>query len=361
MRKLTFGVVATVASGSAALFGCLVDVPGTLPPDAVAARGPGVAEPEPGSEDPPGSGGASGAGGGSGGTMAGSSGREPPAEGAGGNDASASGLPCDIDAFLEARCRSCHGERPRAPMSLLTYADLTAPAVSDPNTQVAALSLVRMQANDAPMPPGTMATVPESELAVFRAWLDAGLPRGECGSVEPGPTEPGAPVEPTPAQVICTSDKRWDAEDDDNNDGLDEEGPWMNPGRACISCHLEEEDEPILQIGGTVFPTLHEEDLCYGVDGRTSDARVIITDANGATFSLPLERTGNFSLRAPDEDDDEDDDDDDAAPRVRFPIRAKVVAGGRERMMMTPQDTGDCNSCHTEQGRNGAPGRILLP
>jgi predicted CXXCH cytochrome family protein len=29
--------------------------------------------------------------------------------------------------------------------------------------------------------------------------------------------------------------------------------------------------------------------------------------------------------------------------------------------MMTPQETGDCNSCHTEQGRNGAPGRILLP
>jgi predicted CXXCH cytochrome family protein len=25
------------------------------------------------------------------------------------------------------------------------------------------------------------------------------------------------------------------------------------------------------------------------------------------------------------------------------------------------QTTGDCNSCHTQSGANGAPGRILLP
>ncbi|HEY3496788.1 MAG TPA: hypothetical protein VGK73_18950, partial [Polyangiaceae bacterium] len=268
-----------------------------------------------------------------------------------------------IDAVLASWCRGCHGSPPRAgaPMPLMSYADLTAPARSDPGTAVAVLAVARMQSSDDPMPPGTVPTVPAGEIGLFQAWIDAGLPPGDCGSgEEPGTAGAGGmnPEPPPPAEVICTSGKHWDPEDDDNNGGLDEEGPWMNPGRACITCHLEEEDEPILQIGGTVFPTLHEEDLCYGVDGTSSDAHVVITDASGATFTLPLERTGNFSLLAREEDDDEDEDD---TPQVRFPIRAKVVAGGRERTMLTPQNTGDCNSCHTEQGRNDAPGRILLP
>jgi hypothetical protein len=29
--------------------------------------------------------------------------------------------------------------------------------------------------------------------------------------------------------------------------------------------------------------------------------------------------------------------------------------------MSTLQSSGDCNGCHTEQGKNGAPGRIFLP
>lgn len=59
--------------------------------------------------------------------------------------------------------------------------------------------------------------------------------------------------------------------------------------------------------------------------------------------------SGNFSLS------DED------TRRIQVPFRAKVVAGGKERAMGREQSTGDCNSCHTEQGANGAPGRIMLP
>jgi hypothetical protein len=366
MRAFTIGFLGGAATLAVMLGGCLVDVPGTHAPGGGRNAAAGL-QPEHAGAGVPGagavavSGGATGSGGA---TAAGTSGGA--AAGAAGTAmAMATGLPCEIDALLQARCRSCHGERPRAPMSLLTYTDLTAPSATDPGIQVAALAIARMQSAEAPMPPGAMPTVSDAELAAFQTWLDAGLPMGNCGgNPEANPDDPGStdPPDPPPAaEVICTSGTHWDDEDDDENGGLDEEGPWMNPGRACIACHLDEEDEPIVQIGGTVFPTLHEEDLCYGVDGRASDAHVVITDASGATFSLPLERTGNFALLAPDEDEDDDDDDDDARPRVRFPIRAKVVANGRERAMMTPQETGDCNSCHTEQGRNGAPGRILLP
>ena len=46
---------------------------------------------------------------------------------------------------------------------------------------------------------------------------------------------------------------------------------------------------------------------------------------------------------------------------LALPYRAKVVVGGRERVMLTPQTNGDCNACHTQAGAEGAPGRIIVP
>ena len=264
------------------------------------------------------------------------------------SDTSGGGLPCDIEAVLESRCRACHDGSPSAPMPLVTYDDLVAPALSDSTRQAAEVALARMESDADPMPPGEEATVPASERSAFRTWIEQGLPEGECRTGEE-PSEGAAPAGTIePALVECSSGRYWVEGEDDEDADLDDEGPWMNPGRACISCHLSEEEEPLIQIGGTVFPSYHEADLCYGVDGTTRDARVVITDDSGMVFELPLERTGNFSLSFD-------------FQRVVFPIRAKVVASGRERMMATPQHSGDCNACHTAQGSHGAPGRITLP
>jgi len=46
---------------------------------------------------------------------------------------------------------------------------------------------------------------------------------------------------------------------------------------------------------------------------------------------------------------------------VAMPYTAKVKYNGLERVMVASQTTGDCNSCHTQAGTKGAPGRILLP
>ncbi|AKT36108.1 hypothetical protein [Chondromyces crocatus] len=257
------------------------------------------------------------------------------------------GLPCDVDAVLATHCRSCHGSTPSAPMALVTYEDLAANAVSDPTRSVGALSVERMASTAAPMPPGSGPTVPAAERAVLEAWLDAGMPRGACGDGGAGPVA-----------TVCTSERFWKMGDDNphpRGGELDEEGPWMNPGRACITCHAEsgdfdddDDDDDFVVLGGTVYPTLHEPDLCYGVDDGTDEVRVVITDAQNRTYSLPLEPTGNFHLPR-------------RAGALTFPIRAKVVANGKERVMNTPQASGDCNRCHTEQGANGAPGRIHLP
>jgi hypothetical protein len=43
------------------------------------------------------------------------------------------------------------------------------------------------------------------------------------------------------------------------------------------------------------------------------------------------------------------------------PYTAKVVSGSKTRAMSAAQTVGDCNTCHTAAGANGAPGRILMP
>jgi hypothetical protein len=119
--------------------------------------------------------------------------------------------------------------------------------------------------------------------------------------------------------------------------------PDMNPGRACITCHTTNRG-PTLTIGGTIYPTAHEPDLCNGANG-TNGARVIIVGADGQTQTLTPGTSGNFNSRT----------------RVTTPYRASVTYMGRERAMTATQTSGDCNACHTQNGTNGAPGRILLP
>jgi len=47
--------------------------------------------------------------------------------------------------------------------------------------------------------------------------------------------------------------------------------------------------------------------------------------------------------------------------KIPTPYTTKVVSKNKIRAMLTAQTVGDCNSCHTEQGTNSAPGRIMAP
>ena len=114
----------------------------------------------------------------------------------------------------------------------------------------------------------------------------------------------------------------------------------MNPGKACIACHDNEIQAPALTIGGTLYPSAHEPDLC---NGGYFGAQVIITDANGKTKTLPARTvSGNFQ----------------SVEAIAKPFTAKLTYMGRTRAMNTPQMDGDCNKCHTQDGMTGAPGRI---
>jgi hypothetical protein len=130
--------------------------------------------------------------------------------------------------------------------------------------------------------------------------------------------------------VVCTSGDHWT--------GGDRGAGNMYPGRPCVACHTTKRGPPFT-LAGTIFPTAHEPDDCNGADGFFTGAAITITDANGMTHTTLANLAGNFY----------------------FPAAEKIVAGGRERMMVLPQMNPDCNACHTVKGDMMAPGRIMLP
>ena len=65
---------------------------------------------------------------------------------AGPDAAPGAGLPCDVYALVNTYCVSCHtAGSTAAPMAMGTYADLIAPALTDPSQTVAQMAITRMQ------------------------------------------------------------------------------------------------------------------------------------------------------------------------------------------------------------------------
>lgn len=251
------------------------------------------------------------------------------------------GLPCDVIGALQNKCFTCHGNKPTAgsPMSLTSYDSLTAPAKSDPAKTVIQLSIERMKSTTAPMPPGGGASA--DEIAVLEAWVAAGMPKDSCGM---------AGMDPFGGASVCTSGKTWTF----GEDVSDPMRLQMYPGQACQTCHAQQmppDVPPVFLVAGTVYPTGHEPNNCYGVDGSaTPDLIVRVTDNQMRVYDLPVNASGNFLL----------------LPEVPFeyPYSATVISSKGERPMTEKQSSGDCNACHTGEGGgmySKAPGRIVIP
>ena len=256
------------------------------------------------------------------------------------------GLPCDVAKLLNDYCGACHSDPPRggSKTSLLTYEQLTQPSSSDPSITLAEDALHRMQNSTSPMPPTGL--LDAATIEPFARWISDGMPETECGE------ELTPPDNPYDTPLVCTSNRYWT----DGHEG-DEE---MHPGHACIACHAdpdafgagddddddeEEEDDdiPMYSIAGTVYPTAHEPNDCYGAsDGSLF---VLVEDADGVMATLVPNEAGNFFTDAP----------------LRAPYRVKVVRGDASRAMTELAEHGDCNACHTQDGTEDAPGRIMAP
>lgn len=255
------------------------------------------------------------------------------------------GLPCDVSVLLKASCGECHGTKRAkdAPLQIATYEDLLAPSATDPDKTIAQKSLSRMKSTKSPMPPdGKLGT---DEISILEKWISDGMPKGSCGEATAAKPDGGKPTttkkdagptaesEPEPASV-CTSGVT----------APPGAGATMRPGATCISCHTAQSG-PSFTVAGTVFPTAHEPDNCNGSDGPTDAVKVLIIDKNGAMRSLPVNAAGNFMSNQ-------------ALPT---PYRAIVVRGNSIREMKATQTDGDCNNCHSQAGKGGAPGRVMEP
>jgi hypothetical protein len=203
------------------------------------------------------------------------------------------------------------------------------------------------------MPPSPLPPVPAAEINAFDTWVAGGMPAGHCDGT------PDAGM----VTLTCTSGQSWTG---GNNGAFD-----MNPGWACVSCHLgnnfngQNPPPPKSKVDeawffmGTVYPSLNERDRCKA--RPPSSVRVEILDMSGnvVVTMTPSANSGNFasdsrlahSTRAFRYN----------ATNVPLPYRARVWNGEASRTMMTPQTVGDCNTCHTERGSNGAAGRIVYP
>ena len=248
------------------------------------------------------------------------------------------GLPCEVSLLLVQYCRGCHSSPPiaGANTSLMTYQDLLGPLPSDPTKTLAQASLERMKSTTAPMPPGSL--VPSAEVAPFAAWVAAGTPATACATDGNVPsTGTGPMANPYATAPVCTSNSFWNSGAEKSRD--------MTPGRACIACHSKPGGGgPGFLFSGTIYPTAHEPDDCAGIGG----AVIEVTDKNGVVTTVTALASGNFYKSGD-------------PTALATPIHARVLYNGKVLPMVTPVNTGDCNTCHTQNGKLGAPGRIILP
>ena len=132
----------------------------------------------------------------------------------------------------------------------------------------------------------------------------------------------------------------------------------MAPGLACIACHsgnnfnnqnpggLSEFGE-IRTFMGTVFAAPHEKDLCTPSLPVTGKVQILAADSDTVLLQMSFGTSGNFYGNLS------------SRPAT---WRARVITStGATRTMAGPQSDGDCNTCHTVDGEQNAPGRIYLP
>lgn len=255
----------------------------------------------------------------------------------------ATGLPCDVQAVLENRCLACHDGNTVGATRMLSYDDLMVDSKFDPGKTLAQASLERMQSTSSPMPPPPAVPPEADEIATFAAWVNAGTPKNPTacttappGAVDGGFVDSGTSGDGGTTALVCTSGTKWTLGDQGS--------PLMHPGAACNACH-QVKGGPNLRFAGTVYPTLHEPNDCNG-KAPPPTLTVTVTDKNGKTAVMTVNAAGNFDTQQ---------------KGLQPPYRAQVSDGAKVRKMNGTVTSGDCNSCHTPTGANGAPGRIQAP
>ena len=115
-------------------------------------------------------------------------------------------LPCEVDAVLANHCRQCHSNPPQfaAPMPLVTYADLHAPAVTDPSRSVYELVEQRIHNDARPMPQPPNARLSATDTSMLDAWIGAGAPPAASSTCA---SDAGGAPDAASLALNCTPDE----------------------------------------------------------------------------------------------------------------------------------------------------------
>lgn len=86
----------------------------------------------------------------------------------------------DIQPLIQTYCGNCHGEQPMfgAPFSLVRHSDMTSELNGVPLHQIVVYRMSGGGPNAAPMPPSTQPQPSREQIALVRAWSEAGAPAG---------------------------------------------------------------------------------------------------------------------------------------------------------------------------------------
>ena len=129
------------------------------------------------------------------------------------------------------------------------------------------------------------------------------------------------------------------------NQATEPPGELMNPGLACPTCH---EANQLFYVdftyAGTVMAGPHEADRCKSPPPPGATVEILQLDG-GLFWSWLANSSGSFRTL-------------DAGPS---PFIARLSTDAGTKRSMGQHLLGNCNRCHTEQGANGASGRLTWP
>jgi hypothetical protein len=174
-------------------------------------------------------------------------------------DASSGTIPCDVNSVLTRICQQCHSNPPRfgALMPLVTYADLVAPAKTDPTKHVYEMIEKRIHDDGNPMPPAPNPRLSAADTATFDAWIAAGAPSGgntACISTDGG-----------------TKDASQDSSTPTDSGGGGDTGTDSSINPSCPNLHITPGSPwQMPQASGDQY-------VCYGFDVTESQKQHIIS------------------------------------------------------------------------------------
>lgn len=117
----------------------------------------------------------------------------------------ATGLPCEVDEILKARCQTCHSSPPKygASAPLVTWDELQKPGPgASANKKVWELVKERIHDDARPMPPSPQFRLDAKELGALDGWFAAGAKATDAKCVTDKPSDGVKPLSCTPDTVL---------------------------------------------------------------------------------------------------------------------------------------------------------------